>query len=128
MDIVVDTDVLIDFLRGKEHARAFLTSMAEEGTLCCSAITVAELYAGMRRTEEPKTDELIDSLNILEVDKEIAQKAGRYKAGTKSHSLELADCIIAATAFCCRAILVSGNVRHYPMNDIEKRPMSLRNQ
>jgi predicted nucleic acid-binding protein len=123
MDFVVDTDVLIDFLRGREHARAFLTSMAEEGALCCSAITVAELYAGMRSTEKPKTDELIDSLTILEVDKEIAQKAGGYKAGTKSHTLELADCIIAATAFCYKAVLATGNTKHYPMDDIEKRAM-----
>jgi len=98
--------------------------MPEEGTLCCSAITVAELYAGMKHTEKPKTDELIESLNILEVEKKIAQKAGGYKAGTKGHSLELADCIIAAAAFCRKALLAAGNTRHYPMDDIGKRPMS----
>ena len=47
-DLLVDTDVLIDFLRGRERAGAFLVSMAEKHTLYCSAITVAEIYAGMR--------------------------------------------------------------------------------
>ena len=124
-NLLVDTDVLIDFLRGRERAKVFLVSMAEEHTLYCSAITVAEIYAGMRPHEKSKTDELIDSLNILAVDREIARKAGGYKSSTKSQTLELADCIIAATAFCHRAILATGNARHYPMDDIEKRSMRL---
>lgn len=41
-----------------------------------SAITVAEIYAGMRVDEREKTGELINSLNIIEVTREIAEKAG----------------------------------------------------
>ncbi len=117
---LVDTDILIDFLRSKEKAQELLVDLLESGGLCCSAITVAEIYAGMRSHEKEKTDELLDSLDILDVTREVAEKAGVYKKTIKSQSLELADCLIAATAFISQATLVTGNIKHYPMADIEK--------
>ena len=47
-------------------------------------------------------------MNVFVVDREIAQKAGTYKGNTRGQTLELADCIIAATAFCNRTILCNG--------------------
>jgi predicted nucleic acid-binding protein len=74
----------------------------------------------MREHEKAKTIELIDSLNIVDVTREIAEKAGEYKRQEKGHILELADCIIASTAFIKKVILVTGNEKHYPMRDIKK--------
>jgi len=74
----------------------------------------------MKDHEKEKTDKLIDSLDIVDVTREIAEKAGKYKRNVKSHSLEPDDCLIAATAFIKRAILATGNERHYPMRDIKK--------
>jgi len=119
-DILVDTDVLINFLRGKEKTGDFLSTLIDEATLSCSAITVAEIFAGMREHERKKTEELLDSLNIIDVDRRIAEKAGNYKNKIKSHHLEIDDCIIAATAFSENATLATGNGRHYPVTDIEK--------
>ena len=76
-NILIDTDVLIDFLRGKEKAREFLLSVAEENTLYCSVITVAEIYAGMREDEKEKTDDLLDSLNIVEITRADSRKSGK---------------------------------------------------
>ena len=45
-------------------------------------------------------------------------KAGSFKGTTKSHSLELDDCMIAATAFCTGATLATVNGKHYPMKEI----------
>ena len=53
-NILIDTDILIDFLRGKEKAREFLLSVEEENTLYCSVITIAEIYAGMHEVEKKK--------------------------------------------------------------------------
>ena len=63
---------------------------------------------------------VMNSLGIISVDREIAEKAGGYKNSSKGHSLELDDCIIAATAFIKKAVLATGNSRHYPMSDISK--------
>jgi predicted nucleic acid-binding protein len=118
--IIVDTDILINFLRGQEKAKDFLVSQLDEAVLCCSAITVAEIYAGMKEHEKTRTDELLNSLDIVSVDRAIAEKAGHYKKSIKSHGLELDDCLIAATAFEKKAMLATGNGKHYPMSDIKK--------
>jgi hypothetical protein len=107
-DVLIDTDVLINFLRGEQTARDFLNMTAKETDLCCSAITVAELCAGMRTHERQKTAALIDGLIIVDVSREIAEKAGQIKRDTKSHALELDDCLIAATAFVRKAALATG--------------------
>lgn len=118
--VLVDTDILINFLRGKETARNYLDSLLEDSTIYCSAITIAEIFSGMKEHEEEKTNALIESLNIIEVTLEIAEKAGSYRRTQKKQSLELDDCLIAATAFHKGAILATGNGKHYPMTDIEK--------
>ncbi|MBI1821188.1 MAG: type II toxin-antitoxin system VapC family toxin [Nitrospirae bacterium] len=123
-NIVLDTDILINFLRGREKARTFLSSLIDEATLHCSVITIAEIFAGMREQERKKTEELLDSLNIIEITKEIAEKAGSYKNRIKSQNLELDDCLIAASAQSIDAILATGNTKHYPMTDIKKMAVS----
>lgn len=119
--VLVDTDVLIDFLRGKEKAREFMVSLASDADVICSAITVAEIHAGMKEQEWVKTQELLDSLTIIYVTREIAEKAGAYRRAIRSHALELDDCLIAASAYLKGAILATGNAKHYPMGDIEKK-------
>jgi tRNA(fMet)-specific endonuclease VapC len=118
--VLVDTDVLINFLRGKTKAKEFLLAQLDSGPIFCSVITVAEIFAGMRSHEQEKTRELLDNMEIMPVTRAIAEKAGRYKGEIKSRSLELDDCLIAATAHMHNATLATGNDRHYPMDDITK--------
>jgi predicted nucleic acid-binding protein len=119
-NVLVDTDVLIDFLRGKEKAKVFLSTLVREPVVYISALTVAELYAGMKDHEREQTADLIDGLNVIAVNREIAEKAGHYKRTIKAQTLELDDCIIAATAFINQAVLATGNLKHYPMHEIDK--------
>ena len=120
--VVLDTDVLIDLLRGREAARAFLREVAAGSNPCCSVISVAELYVGMRPDEEAPTAALLDGLAIFPVTREIAEVAGRFKQRARSRAVELADCLIAATAFVEGATLATGNVKHYPMTEITVLP------
>jgi hypothetical protein len=122
-EIVIDTDVLINCLRGNIDALNLLKELAQTNVLSCSAITVAEIYAGMKERERQKTELLLNSLSIISVDKKIAEHAGIYRRETKSHSLELDDCLIAATCLVKKAVLVTKNIKHYPMNDIKKIAM-----
>ena len=101
-----------------------MLSLIDDSVLLCSAITVAEIYAGMKEQERGRTEDLIESLTVINVDREIAEKAGTYKMNIKSQSLELDDCIIAATAAVRKAALATGNEKHYPMSDIVKIPVS----
>jgi predicted nucleic acid-binding protein len=118
--VLLDTDILINLLRGVEKARLYLQNTAAENMVGCSVITVAEIYAGMQTHEKEKTDLLLDGLEIVEVTRAITEKAGLYKAAAGGRPLELDDCIVAATAFAMRATLATGNGNHYPMDDIRK--------
>jgi predicted nucleic acid-binding protein len=116
--VLFDTDILIDILRGREATRTFLLDLMDHSVPCCSVISVAELYAGMRPEEKHATDVLLDGLVIIPIVREIAEVAGRFKSRVKSRRLELADCLIAATAFVEGAVLATGNTKDYPMSEI----------
>ena len=64
--VLVDTDILINFLRGRDAAKNFLLSKIEDGPILCSVITVAEIFAGMRPQEEARTKALLDSLELVD--------------------------------------------------------------
>ncbi len=121
--VVIDTDILIHFLRGNDAAKRLLQSISEEGTPCCSAITVAEIHAGMRTNEKKATQELLDSLVVLPVTRGVAEVAGRLKQSTRQMRLELDDCLIAATALAEGAALATGNRRHYPFPSLSIRTL-----
>lgn len=50
---LIDTTILVDFLRGQQRARAWLARFPE-GELAISVITAAELLAGCRNRQEQK--------------------------------------------------------------------------
>ena len=118
MAIIVDTSVLIDHLRGEETAREALRGAAAAGErLAASVLTKVEVLAGMRVPEERTTRRLLDSLDWIAVDDEIAERAGalanRY---LPSHpGVDPVDSVIAATAERIDARLWTRNVRHFPM-------------
>lgn len=116
--VILDTDVLIDLLRGDEAIRGFLGEVIAHSVPCCSVISVAEIHAGMRPEESKLTADLLDGLVIFPVTRRIAETAGHFKRRAKSRRLELADCLIAATGFVEGAPLATGNTRDYPMPEI----------
>ncbi|MBM4081390.1 MAG: type II toxin-antitoxin system VapC family toxin [Planctomycetes bacterium] len=113
--VLLDADVLIDYLRDVPEAVAYLESL--EGVLLVSVITVAELYAGVRDGQErAKLDAFINAFDIVMLDREMAIKGGLYRRDyAKSHDTGLADALIAATAEARKARLVTLNKKHFPM-------------
>lgn len=113
--IIVDTDVLVDFLRGYNKAVAFINEFSSRIVL--SPIVVAELYAGVKGTAELFVLENFVSLfRVIPLTSEIAKTGGLYKRDFgKSHGVGLADAILVATADAEKAELKTLNVKHYPM-------------
>ncbi|MBM5816790.1 MAG: type II toxin-antitoxin system VapC family toxin [Cyanobacteria bacterium K_Offshore_surface_m2_239] len=113
--LVVDTDVLIDYLRDHSQAVAFLEG--SEQPLAASVITVAELYAGVREGEERlRLDAFFAAFTVLPLDQQPAQRAGLWRRQyAPSHGTGLADALIAASAEAAGATLVTLNRRHFPM-------------
>lgn len=113
--LLVDTDVLVDYLRGRKEAVAFLEGQSTP--LLLSAISVAELMAGVRDGKEWDVLELFfQAFEIVPVDETIARKGGLYRRDFgPSHGVGLADALIAATATTKQATLITLNKRHFPM-------------
>lgn len=121
MILLFDTDVLIDILRGKQETGIEvdkLTDNADE--LVCSVITVAELLAGMKKSEASATEGLLKDLIKMDVTEEIARIASHLKS-IKSHKISLDDCLIAASALTINAQLVTKNGKHYPFKELNLR-------
>ena len=113
--ILVDTDVLVDYLRGDDRAVAFVKKRAERIVL--SSGVVAELYAGVKGEDElAALDEFVALFRVVPVTVEIARAGGLLKLDFgKSHGVGMADAILAATAQAEGADLATLNVKHYPM-------------
>ena len=124
MACLIDTDVLIDYLRGLPAAISVVEERVGESLL--SALTVAELYQGVREGKERlKLARTLSVFSILPVTQEIAERGGLFSRDfRKSHGCGLADCLIAATADSHGLTLVTLNVKHYPMLDDVEVPYS----
>jgi predicted nucleic acid-binding protein len=113
--LLIDTDVLIDYLRGRAEAVTYLEGLQEP--ILVSAVTVAELYAGVREgAERTALEQFLAAFEVVPVDQAIAVKGGLFRRDYgKSHATGLADALIAATAESRQATLVTLNGKHFPM-------------
>ncbi|MFA7238099.1 MAG: type II toxin-antitoxin system VapC family toxin [Phycisphaeraceae bacterium] len=113
--ILVDTDVMVDYLRGYDKAVALVKKLADR--IALPAVVVAELYAGVKGDDEQAIlDDLISLFPVVPITPEIARLGGLLKRDfAKSHGLGLADAIIAATSQLENAGLLTLNIKHYPM-------------
>jgi len=112
---LIDTDVLIEYLRGSEPAARFLEGL--EADLLISAISVAELFSGAKGSEElTALDQFMLAFEVIPVDERLARHGGTLRQEYHpSHGVGLADALIAASAMASGAELLTFNKRHYPM-------------
>ncbi len=120
MTTVVDTSVLIDHLREDDRAHAALRQARKiDQRVSASVLTKVEILAGMRPSERERTRRLLDSIEWLEVDDDLAERAGDLAARyLRSHpGIEAVDYVIAATVQRLGAFLLTRNLKHFPMLD-----------
>lgn len=120
MGKLLDTDLLIDYLRGHPEAVSFAEANIAE--VCISAMNIAELYQGVRNgDEQTKLEKMISAMTCLPITSGIAERGGLFSRDYRaSHGCGLADCLIAATADLHGLSLVTLNAKHYPMlRDVE---------
>lgn len=117
MSALIDTSVLIDYLRGIAAAGEVLEQARQEGPLRASEISRLEVLSGMRLAEEHETRLLLSTLVWHPVDAEIAEEAGALgRRWLPSHrAIDSADLAIAATAIRTDSQLLTLNVKHFPM-------------
>ncbi|HBB66501.1 MAG: hypothetical protein A2X28_07565 [Elusimicrobia bacterium GWA2_56_46] len=120
-DILLDSDVIIEILRGNEEVAGEVISLCESGRAALyTPVSKAEIYHGIREGESGKAEALFSACRSVPITDEIGEKAGRYlRQFHKSHGVDIADALIAAAARINGAELFTFNHKHYPMKDIK---------
>lgn len=101
-DVLVDTDVFIDHLRGAAELKP------RNHRLHYSVITRAELFAGTAGTD--LAAQLLAPFREIPVDRDIAERAGRIR---REMGIRMPDALIAATAIEHHLSLVTRNAKHF---------------
>jgi predicted nucleic acid-binding protein len=119
--VLIDSDILIEVSRARDNSILSQWQALGRGStvLFCSPVTVAELWHGARPVDEKILQSLFGAVQCVPIDITIGQRAGAYLGQyAKSHSVELGDALIAATASVHNLELWTRNRRHYPMKDL----------
>lgn len=130
--ILLDTSVIVDYLRRKDKERTILHLLAQDGNeLYISIITHAECYAGKSIWESKDArnalEVFLSGLKILSLEEKISEKAGGIKA---KYSTEIPDAVIAATAISHKLKLATLNTKDFEkikgikLLTVESNPLS----
>ena len=118
--LLLDTNVIVDALRQPNGRHTFIEDLLDQGQpLASCPITVTEIYAGMRVSEEKPTRAFMRSLLFLSITQDIAEHAGRMKAqyARRGQTISLQDATIAAVCLAYGALLTE-NVKDFPMPEL----------
>ena len=121
MTVLVDSDILIEVSRGRnqEVITRWLELSNADAVVLYSPVSVAELWAGARPSEHDALNNLFRALSCAGIDGDVGRQAGTYlQRYRRSHSVEIADALIAASAVANHAELWTRNRKHYPMKEL----------
>jgi len=112
--MVIDTDVLIWYMKGNEKAQR---AIEDSTNFFVSVVTYMELVQGMRNKKELNNFRKalhVWNSEILYISEEISVKAMFFvEQHYLSHSTQLADALIGATAIAYGLPILTGNDKHY---------------
>jgi len=100
---------------------SLLRALAERGEVLCTCdVVVAEVYSGLEAEDRNNATEFLQSVLYLDTSQRAAQQAGewRYTYARRGVTLLVGDALVAATAHEHAATLITGNKRHYPMEEV----------
>jgi len=112
--VLIDSDVLIWYMRGNENAKRIV---AKAIPFKISVVSYMELVQGMRNKKELvllKKYLKLWEVEIVHITNEISAKAMNFvEEYFLSNSMELQDALIASTSLIHNEIILTGNDKHY---------------
>lgn len=114
--IVADTDVLIDFLAGREAAGSQVERALGAGELRTTVVSRFELLSGARTARQLRTiGRLLAQLSALPLDNAAADEAAsvRRSLERRGRAIGMGDSLIAGIVLAAGAVLLTGNRRHF---------------
>ena len=115
MKVVVDTSILIDYIRGGDKWITFIQELEEGSKLYIPTIVIFELFSGKSTRTPAHTKEVIDFLeqfHRIDLDETIAKMAGEFYRDI-NQNIQAADYIIAASALSIGASVLTLNQKHF---------------
>jgi tRNA(fMet)-specific endonuclease VapC len=116
--ILLDTNVVIAFFNGKQEV--LIRIQAEIGRIALSTLVVAELDYGAKASQKAKENieklhRFVDIVQVVPFDLECAKIFGTIKSKLRKLGKPTGetDALIAATAMSHKALLVTGNRKHF---------------
>ena len=122
MKYLIDTDWVINHLKGEKRVVRKLEELAPEG-MAMSVISLAEIYEGVYYSRDPaKSRQLLKEflapdLKVLNVDEEVCKIFGRERGKLRQQNRMISDfdLLIASTCLYYNLTLLTNNRRHFDM-------------
>jgi len=114
--IVADTDVLIDFLAGRDPGAERIRAELDRGLLRTTAVTRFELLSGARNTsQEAAIRHLLAAIPTLSLDQQAADRAAQIERSLQrtGEAIGMADSLIAGIVLSQGATLLTRNRRPF---------------
>ena len=113
MNCLVDTNILIDYLKGDKKIFNFLLN--KKVKIYYSIVTKKELlqYQGLSTRQTRTIQQILKTLRPIRKDPHIAEATSSLLATYKKQRLSIPDAVIAATAWVKKMPLVTRNVKHF---------------
>ncbi|ALM76006.1 type II toxin-antitoxin system VapC family toxin [Thermococcus barophilus] len=119
-NLILDTDVVIDFLRGKRETIEKLKELRKTYQFIITTITAFELYLGAYKSQKREKRLLevkafLNTLLILELDEVSAEIAGKIAAelSKDGEPIDVRDLLIGSIAISHSIPLLTNNVKHF---------------
>ncbi|MAE13843.1 PIN domain nuclease [Candidatus Woesearchaeota archaeon] len=122
--ICLDTDVVVNFLRGNKQEAEFIRSKEESADLAITYITLFELYYGAYKSSKKKDNveaisNFLNRIKILNFTEESTRKAGELlaKLEKEGNIIEFRDLLIGTIALVDNYSMKTGNIKHFSKID-----------
>lgn len=114
-NVIVDTDILIDFSRGNETAATWIAELEPTAKLAISSVTQMELFVGaLNKTHLRDILQFLERYDLIHINENISLIAADLVLQfSLSHKLRAADSLIAATAISLNYAFATKNQRDF---------------
>ena len=118
--LLLDSTVLIDALRGRPAADRVARLRREGIQPWTCAISVEEIWRGLRPEEEAAAQRLFSGLRLAPLGLQEGRQAGTWRRefAERGVTLHQTDCLVAAAALGVRAALATANAADFPMPEL----------
>ena len=118
--VILDTDIIIDFIKGRENAVRFIEQNEGDITFGTTTINTFELYLGVqdspyKEKQLPKLQEFIDKLIVLPITLAASRRAAQIQGMLQKNgnALDFKDLLIGALAIEEGFAIKTNNKKHF---------------